>query len=123
MRAPEASIQATAFLTSARMVASVAVSSEVRVPSDRVHVSVHLASRVHAFGETKCDEILPLVGLTLRLLNLVIILFANPRAALDSDGEVNMKTLELAVVLAAAAVLAIWRGIAMYRQTFRRKNL
>jgi len=34
-----------------------------------------------------------------------------------------MKTLELALVVAAAAGLAIWRGVAMYRQTFRRKNL
>jgi hypothetical protein len=34
-----------------------------------------------------------------------------------------MKTLELVVVATVAAALAIWRGIAMYRQTFRRKNL
>jgi hypothetical protein len=34
-----------------------------------------------------------------------------------------MQTLELALVVAAAAGLALWRGIAMYRQTFRRRNL
>jgi len=34
-----------------------------------------------------------------------------------------MKTLELALVLGAAAALTIWRGIAIYRQTFRRRNL
>jgi hypothetical protein len=34
-----------------------------------------------------------------------------------------MKTLELALVLTAAAVLALWRGVAIYRQTFRRKDL
>jgi hypothetical protein len=34
-----------------------------------------------------------------------------------------MKTLALLLVLAAAAGLAILRGVAMYRQTFRRKNL
>jgi hypothetical protein len=34
-----------------------------------------------------------------------------------------MKTLELVLVIAAAAGLALWRGIALYRQTFRRKGL
>jgi hypothetical protein len=34
-----------------------------------------------------------------------------------------MKAFELALVLAAAAGLALWRGISIYRQTFRRKNL
>jgi hypothetical protein len=34
-----------------------------------------------------------------------------------------MRTLELALVLIAAAVFALWRGIAMYRQTFGRKDL
>jgi hypothetical protein len=34
-----------------------------------------------------------------------------------------MKTLELALVLTAAGGFALWRAIAMYRQTFRRKDL
>jgi hypothetical protein len=34
-----------------------------------------------------------------------------------------MKAVELALVIAAAAALVIWRAMAMYRQTFRRKNL
>jgi hypothetical protein len=34
-----------------------------------------------------------------------------------------MKTLELALIFAAAAGLTLWRGIAMYRQTFRRNNI
>ena len=34
-----------------------------------------------------------------------------------------MKTLELAVVIVAAAGLALWRGVAMYRYTFKKKDL
>jgi hypothetical protein len=34
-----------------------------------------------------------------------------------------MRMLELAIVLAAAAALAVWRGMAMYRQTFHRPRL
>jgi len=34
-----------------------------------------------------------------------------------------MKTLELSLVIAGAVALTIWRGVAMYRQTFKRKNL
>jgi hypothetical protein len=34
-----------------------------------------------------------------------------------------MRLIELAIVAAAVAGLAIWRGVAMYRQTFERKNL
>jgi len=34
-----------------------------------------------------------------------------------------MKTLELAVVIIGAAALVVWRGIATYRYTFKKKNL
>jgi hypothetical protein len=34
-----------------------------------------------------------------------------------------MKTIELAVIVALAAGFALWRGVAMYKQTFRRKDL
>ncbi len=34
-----------------------------------------------------------------------------------------MRTFELVVVIAAAVGLALWRGVAMYRQTFHRKHL
>jgi type IV secretory pathway VirB2 component (pilin) len=34
-----------------------------------------------------------------------------------------MRIIQLAVVIVAAAGLALWRGVAMYRQTFHRKNL
>ncbi len=34
-----------------------------------------------------------------------------------------MQGLELALVIVAAAALVIWRGTAMYKQTFRRKDL
>jgi len=34
-----------------------------------------------------------------------------------------MKTLELSLVIAPAVALTIRRGVAMYRQTFKRKNL
>jgi hypothetical protein len=34
-----------------------------------------------------------------------------------------MKTLDLALVIIAAAALAIWRGVALYRYTFKRENL
>jgi hypothetical protein len=34
-----------------------------------------------------------------------------------------MKMIELALVIAAAAALVVWRAAATYRQTFRRKNL
>jgi hypothetical protein len=34
-----------------------------------------------------------------------------------------MKAFELVLVLVAAAGFAAWRGVAMYRQTFRRRNL
>ena len=34
-----------------------------------------------------------------------------------------MRTLELVLVVVAAAALALWRAIAMYRITFRRRNL
>ena len=35
----------------------------------------------------------------------------------------KMRTLELTIVIAAAAGLAIWRGIAMYRYSFKKKDL
>jgi hypothetical protein len=35
----------------------------------------------------------------------------------------NMRTLELTIVIAAAAALAIWRGVAMYRYSFKKKDL
>jgi len=34
-----------------------------------------------------------------------------------------MRTLELLIVIAAAAALAIWRGAAMYRYAFKKKDL
>jgi hypothetical protein len=34
-----------------------------------------------------------------------------------------LKTLELALVVIAAVALAVWRGVALYQQTFRRKGL
>jgi hypothetical protein len=34
-----------------------------------------------------------------------------------------MRIFELMLVIAAAGGLAVWRGIAMYRQTFNRKRL
>jgi hypothetical protein len=34
-----------------------------------------------------------------------------------------MKMIELAFAIAAAAALVVWRATAMYKQTFRRKNL
>jgi hypothetical protein len=34
-----------------------------------------------------------------------------------------MRLLELIAVLAAALALAVWRGVAMYRQTFKRNEL
>jgi hypothetical protein len=34
-----------------------------------------------------------------------------------------MRVIELTIAVAAAAALAIWRGVAMYRYTFRKKNL
>jgi hypothetical protein len=34
-----------------------------------------------------------------------------------------MKTLELALVIAAAVALALWRGVAMFNYAFRKKNL
>jgi hypothetical protein len=34
-----------------------------------------------------------------------------------------MKTLELMLVIIAAAGLAVWRGVAMYRYSFKRKSL
>lgn len=34
-----------------------------------------------------------------------------------------MRIIELAIVVAAAAALVVWRGVALYRQTFDRKNL
>lgn len=33
-----------------------------------------------------------------------------------------MKTIELAVVIVAAVFLAVWRGVAMYNQTFKRNK-
>jgi hypothetical protein len=37
--------------------------------------------------------------------------------------EAPMRIIELSIVLVAAAGLAIWRGVAMYRQTLNRRNL
>lgn len=34
-----------------------------------------------------------------------------------------MRLVELTVVIVAAAGLVLWRGVAMYRQTFHRKDL
>jgi hypothetical protein len=34
-----------------------------------------------------------------------------------------MKALELVLVMIAAAGLAVWRGVAMYKYTFKRKSL
>lgn len=34
-----------------------------------------------------------------------------------------MKAIELALVIAGAVALVLWRGLAMYNQTFRKKNL
>jgi hypothetical protein len=34
-----------------------------------------------------------------------------------------MRTVELLVVIAAAAALAIWRGAAMYRDAFKKRDL
>ena len=34
-----------------------------------------------------------------------------------------MKTIELVLVIAAAAGLTIWRGVALYRTGLRRRNL
>jgi len=34
-----------------------------------------------------------------------------------------MKAIELALVLVAAAGLVIWRGVALYRYGFRKRNL
>jgi hypothetical protein len=34
-----------------------------------------------------------------------------------------MRTVELLVVIAAAAALAIWRGAAMYRSAFKKRDL
>lgn len=34
-----------------------------------------------------------------------------------------MKILELTLVIVAAAALTVWRGVALYRQTFRKKEL
>jgi hypothetical protein len=34
-----------------------------------------------------------------------------------------MRYIELTAVLAAALALVLWRGVAMYRQTFKRKEL
>jgi len=33
-----------------------------------------------------------------------------------------MKTLELALVILGGVALAIWRGVALYNYTFKRKN-
>jgi hypothetical protein len=35
----------------------------------------------------------------------------------------KMRTIELTIVFAAAAGLAIWRGVAMYRYSFKKKDL
>jgi hypothetical protein len=34
-----------------------------------------------------------------------------------------MRFVELIVVMVAAAALVLWRGVAIYRQTFQRKDL
>jgi hypothetical protein len=34
-----------------------------------------------------------------------------------------MRYIELTAVLAAALALVVWRGVAMYRQTFKRNDL
>jgi hypothetical protein len=34
-----------------------------------------------------------------------------------------MRFIELTLVIAAAAGLALWRGVAIYRQTFQRRRL
>jgi len=34
-----------------------------------------------------------------------------------------MRVVELVMVVGAAAALAVWRGVSMYKQTFQRKNL
>jgi len=34
-----------------------------------------------------------------------------------------MRALELILVIVAVAALAIWRGVALYQYTFRKKNL
>jgi hypothetical protein len=34
-----------------------------------------------------------------------------------------MRVIEVVLIIAAAGGLAVWRGVAMYRQTFRRKHL
>jgi hypothetical protein len=34
-----------------------------------------------------------------------------------------MRVIELVLVVAAAVGLSIWRGLALYRQTFKRKEL
>jgi len=34
-----------------------------------------------------------------------------------------VRIIELSIVLVAAAGVALWRSVAMYRQTFGRKNL
>lgn len=34
-----------------------------------------------------------------------------------------MKVIELALVLGAAVALVIWRGVAMYKHTFKKKDL
>jgi hypothetical protein len=34
-----------------------------------------------------------------------------------------MRYIELTAVLAAALALVLWRGVAMYRQTFKRNDL
>jgi hypothetical protein len=35
----------------------------------------------------------------------------------------TMRTLQFAIVLVATAGLTLWRGVALYRQTFHRKQL
>lgn len=34
-----------------------------------------------------------------------------------------MRFIELAIIVVAAAGLTLWRGLALYRQTFRRNHL
>jgi hypothetical protein len=34
-----------------------------------------------------------------------------------------MRVIEVVLIIAAAGGLAVWRGVAMYRQTFGRKHL
>jgi hypothetical protein len=41
---------------------------------------------------------------------------------MDREGR-HMRWIQLSLVIAAAAVLAVWRGVALYKHAFYKKDL